>query len=101
MLANVFVPFKHNKRQPGSCSGFLRGAWGGVGLWGLELGVSAPVRMEDKLSNGLSVKGSPGPASLRLCSGRNFPPVREIEAMAKICPSCHQQGLEESNFKLS
>lgn len=80
---------------------FCREPGGGVEVWGLELGLSAPVRIEDKLGNGLSVKGSPGPASLRLCSGRNFPSMREIEAMAKICPSCHQQGLEESNFKLS
>lgn len=74
---------------------------GGVGVWGFELGVSAPVRIEDKLRNGLSVKDSPGPASLRLCSERSLTPMGEIEATAKICPSCHQQGVEENNFKLS
>lgn len=47
---------------------------GGVEVGGVKLGLSVPVRNEDKLSNGLSAGDSPGSASLRLCSesGRNI-----------------------------
>lgn len=76
--------------------------WFSMGSLGVELGCgalnSAAVRIEGKLSNGLSVKDSPGPASLRLCSGRNFPPFREVEAMAKNLPLLSSIGTRGKLF---
>lgn len=45
-----------------------------LGCGGIELGLSVPVRIEDKPSDGLSVRDNPGSAFSRLCSesGRNM-----------------------------
>ena len=68
-------------------------------MWGLELWVSAPVRTEDKPSDELSVGDSPGSGDSALKAVETH--VGKVEAMAKICPSCHRQGLQESLFNLS